>query len=59
LDIQGYPTVKFWRKDKSARPLDFNGERTAEGIVQWLKEHTEYEWVDAGASDAKIEDEEL
>lgn len=28
LEIQGYPTVKFWRKDKSAFPIEFNGERT-------------------------------
>jgi protein disulfide-isomerase A1 len=25
LDIQSFPTIKFWRKDKSATPLDFNG----------------------------------
>jgi len=40
VEIQGYPTVKFWRRDKSAVPLDFNGDRTAEGIIQWIKEHT-------------------
>jgi protein disulfide-isomerase A1 len=46
VDIQGFPTVKFWRKDKSAIPLDFNGERNADGIIQWIKEHSEYEWVE-------------
>ena len=54
LEIQGYPTVKFWRKDKSAFPIDFNGERTAEGIVQWLKEHSEYEWVERKAADEEL-----
>ena len=43
--MQSFPTVKFWRRDKSQAPLDFNGERSAEGIVQWIKEHTEYDWV--------------
>lgn len=62
LDIQGYPSVKFWRKDKSAFPIEFNGERTAEGIVQWLKEHTEYAWVETepvGENEEKAAEEEL
>lgn len=61
LDIQGYPTVKFWRKDKSAQPLEFNGERNADGIIQWLKEHTEYEWVEteAAAEEESSTEEEL
>ncbi len=46
VDIQGFPTIKFWRKDKSAIPIDFNGERTTEGIIDWIKDHTEYEWVE-------------
>lgn len=50
VDIQGFPTLKFFRKDKSAEPLDFNGERTADGIVNWIREHTEYEWVDTEAA---------
>jgi len=46
IDIQGFPTLKFWGKDKTAEPIDYNGERTADGIVQWLKEHTSYDWVE-------------
>lgn len=59
MEIQGYPTVKFWRKDKSAHPLEFNGERTAEGIVQWLKEHTEYEWFGPEPSSEPVEGGEV
>lgn len=61
LEIQGYPTVKFWRKDKSAFPIEFNGERTADGIVQWIKEHTEYEWVETESKEeeAVAVDQEL
>ena len=54
VDIQGFPTVKFYRKDKSATPLSFNGERTALGIVQWIKEHTEYEWAEPAALDDEL-----
>jgi protein disulfide isomerase len=46
LDIQGFPTLKFWGKDKSAEPIEYNGGRDADGIVTWLKEHTQYEWVE-------------
>ena len=45
VDIQGFPTLKFWGKDKSVDPIDYNGERDAAGIISWLKEHTQYEWV--------------
>jgi len=47
LSVQGYPTLKWWRKDKSLGPIDYNGGRNAEGILEWIKEHTEYPWVDA------------
>lgn len=42
VDIQGFPTLKFWGKDKSQPPIDYTGERTAEGIISWIKDHTEY-----------------
>jgi protein disulfide isomerase len=52
VDIQGFPTLKFWGKDKSQPPIDFNGERTADGIIQWLKDHTSYEWIESGEAAA-------
>lgn len=54
VDIQGFPTVKFWGKDKTQAPIDFNGERSADGIIQWLKDHTSYEWVEEAAADAEL-----
>ena len=50
LDIQGFPTLKFYGKDKSQAPIDYNGGRDADGIISWLKEHTEYEWVEPEAA---------
>lgn len=56
VDIQGFPTLKFYGKDKSKDPIDFNGGRDADGIISWLKEHTEYDWVEpAAASETKEE----
>jgi protein disulfide isomerase len=57
VEVQGFPTLKFWGKDKSAEPIEYNGGRDTEGIIQWLKDHTQYEWVEP-TSDAP-EDEDI
>lgn len=61
VEITGYPTLKFWGKDKSQPPIDYNGGRTADGIIQWLKEHTQYEWVEEAEKESTetAEPEEL
>jgi len=46
VNVEGFPTLKFWGKDKTAEPIDFDGDRTADGIIDWLKVHTQYEWVE-------------
>ena len=56
VDIQGFPTLKFWGKDKSAEPIEFNGGRDADGIIQWLKEHTQYDWVEESTEEVKEEE---
>jgi len=38
LDIKGYPTLKFYAAGKKSSPIDFDGERGAEDIKNWLKE---------------------
>jgi protein disulfide-isomerase A1 len=38
LDIKGYPTLKFYPAGKKNAPIDFDGERGAEDIKNWLKE---------------------
>jgi protein disulfide isomerase len=58
LDVQGFPTLKFWGKDKTAEPIEYNGGRDADGIIAWLKEHTQYEWVDVAEGDATAATEE-
>jgi hypothetical protein len=44
VEIEAFPTLKFYGKDKSQPPIDYNGARDTEGIIDWLKEHTEYPW---------------
>jgi len=57
VDIQGFPTLKFWGKDKSVAPVEYNGGRDADGIVQWLKEHTQYDWVEEVATEEAPQEE--
>lgn len=40
LNIQGFPTIKFYKKGNKSNPIDFNGERTEEGFINFLKEHS-------------------
>ena len=56
VDIQGFPTLKFFGKDKTQEPIDFTGERNADGIINWIKEHTEYEWVEVEATKETTEE---
>lgn len=50
LDISGYPTLFWYSKNKSVPPTQYNGGRDKEGIISWLKDHTEHEWVEAPES---------
>jgi protein disulfide-isomerase A1 len=39
LAVQGFPTIKFYPKGNKSSPIDYNGERTEEGFLKYLKEH--------------------
>jgi protein disulfide-isomerase A1 len=47
VKVQGFPTIKFYPANKKNAPLDFNGDRTEEGFIKYLKEHMTVPWVDA------------
>jgi len=38
VDIEGFPTIKFWRADKKDDPLDYDGEREVDAFLAWLEE---------------------
>ena len=50
IDIQGYPTLLWYGKNKSEDPLKFNGGRDKTGIIDWIKDHTEYDWIEPSES---------
>ena len=45
IQLTGYPTLKFWKKDKEIDPIEYHGDRSVEDILSFLEESTEYEWV--------------
>jgi protein disulfide-isomerase A1 len=46
VEIKGFPTLKFFPGNDKKNPVDFEGDRTEEGILAWLKEHTTHKWVE-------------
>lgn len=59
LDISGYPTLLWYGKDKTAAPVTFNGGRDKEGIIAWIRDHTEHDWVEPVEGEAGEGEEEL
>lgn len=45
IQISGYPTLLWYPKNKSGEVVTFNGGRDMAGILDWIKDHTEYEWI--------------
>jgi protein disulfide-isomerase A1 len=42
VDVKGFPTLKFYpRGAKGSAPLDYEGERTKEGFLAYIKEHSQ------------------
>lgn len=40
VSIQGFPTIKFWPAGNKAKALDFEGDRTVEGFIEFLTKHS-------------------
>jgi len=40
VSIQGFPTIKFWPAGNKEKAMDYDGERTLEGFVDFLTKHS-------------------
>lgn len=40
VNIKGFPTLKFYPGNAKGNPIDFDGDRSEEGIIKFLKDHT-------------------
>jgi len=51
VDIKGYPTLIFYPKGSKNSPINFEGERDADGIKNFLKEKSAAykHWIDKKA----------
>jgi len=39
VEIQGFPTIKFYKAGQKSAPLDFDGDRTLEGFKAYISKH--------------------
>src|SRR5262249_31651955 len=39
LDVQGFPTIRLYKRGKKTHPIEFNGDRTVDGFTSFLTEH--------------------
>lgn len=46
VNIKGFPTIKFYKNGSKNAPMDFDGDRTEEGMIKFLKENASHPWVD-------------
>lgn len=40
VNVRGFPTLKFYKKGSKNAPMDFEGDRTVEGFIAFLKKHS-------------------
>lgn len=46
VKISGFPTIKFYPGNAKDAPVDFDGDRSEEGIIKFLKEKSTHPWVE-------------
>lgn len=46
VEIEGFPTIKFYQKDKNRDPIKYTGGLTADEIIDWLRRHVHHPWID-------------
>jgi len=56
VSIQGFPTIKFYPKGNKQNPVDYNGERTEEGFINFFRENSA---ADLSSVAKKVQDIEL
>jgi len=41
--IKGFPKILFYKNNDKENPIEFNEDRTEEGMIKFLKEHSSFE----------------
>lgn len=59
LNVQGFPTLKFYKKGKKSSPMDFSGDRTVDGFIKFLEKETGIKVGKDKEASNETKDEEL
>ncbi|CAE6966457.1 Pdi [Symbiodinium sp. CCMP2592] len=61
VDIEGFPTIKFWRADNKEQPIDYDGDRDVDSFLSWLDEKAARQGSRPGAipEDTVVETEDV
>jgi len=51
--ISGFPTLKYW-KAGNPTPIDYDGERETEGILEWVKKNASFEWSEPAVAETDL-----
>ena len=54
VQITGFPTLKFWPGGKKEKAIDYNGDRSVDDMIKFIKEHATFN-VDVEDGDKKDE----
>jgi len=53
IEVQGFPTIKFFPAGKKSEPMEYNGDRTAKAMADFIRKHG----TKAGAATASDSDD--
>jgi len=56
LSVNGFPTLKFYPKGNKSKPMDYNGERTEEGFIDFLKKNSKADFSALSAKNPSLDE---
>lgn len=59
LNIKGFPTIRFYKKGMKSQPIDYSGERTLEGFVEFLEKELDIKIGEQAAAASSTSSDEL
>jgi len=56
LSISGFPTLKFYPRGRKSSPIDYNGERTEDGFIDYLKKNSQADFSSLGQRNPSLDE---
>jgi len=51
LDVNSYPTLKFYPGNSKSKPVDYEGDKEEDKMISWLKDHVTHKWVEPSSTE--------